>query len=319
MSEQKRYEFPTLEADDIEVKVKQIGQKGTSVLLYKTSRTDMRYLDEVYGVNNWQVEYQMIGDMLFCTISIWDEEKKQWIKKQSNGIESREDGEGNEKKGWSSDALKRAGFVAGCGRELYSAPFTFIPSSKLPVKQDEKNPKRWILEDPFTKFAVSDIGYDSKRKINRLVIINQKTGEILYNYSASNTPQKNTRSAPKKEEIKNEPPKQDEKPIEKPIEQQKEEQPKLQQKINNVVPENGNVEVSDAIPKQKAQHEILCEGFIKRHKIDKVKFATMRAEAVKAGKNVSAKRWNDLTEEEWLTLLATMEALYEEGFFKDVA
>ena len=319
MSEQNKYQFPTLEPDDIEVKVKQVGEKGTSVLLYKTSRTDMRYLDEAYGVNNWQVDYQMIGDMLFCTISVWDDDKKQWIRKQSNGIPSREDGEGNEVKGQASDAMKRSGFLFGIGRELYSAPFTFISSSKLPTKQDKNNPKRWVLEDQFTKFAVSDIGYDNKRKINRLVIINQKTGDVLYSYNGSSM-QKNAKNAPKKEEPKQEAPKPVAKPVEKPIEAPNaEEQTKLQQKVNNAIPPKATVEVTDTIPKEKAQHELLCESFIKRHNITKIKFAEWRANAVKAGKDISAKRWADLSEDEWVTLLATMEALYEEGFFKGVA
>ena len=99
--------IPTLEADDIEVKIKQVTQKGAFALLYKTARTDMRILDEMFGINNWQVEYERIGDVLFCTISVWDDEKKQWVKKQNCGIESREDGEGNEKKGEASDALMK--------------------------------------------------------------------------------------------------------------------------------------------------------------------------------------------------------------------
>ena len=319
MSEQKKLEFPTLEPEDIEVKVKQVGEKGTSVLLYKTARTDMDYLDKVVGIGNWQCDYKEVKGNLYCTIQIWDEEKKQWISKVDCGIESREDGDGNEKKGEASDAFKRAGFKVGIGRELYTAPFTYISSAKLPTKQDKNNPKRWLLEDPFTKFEVSDIGYDNKRKINKLVIINQKTGDVLYSYDKSKqgTKQPTPKSAPKKEEA----PKQETpKPVEKPVEAPKAEEPtKLQQKVNNAIPENGKVEVASTIPKEKAQHELLCESFIKRHNITKLKFAEWRANAVKAKKPVCAKRWADMTEEEWVTLLATMEALCEEGFFGEVA
>ena len=105
MSEQKKYEFPTLEADDIEVKVKKVGKTGTSVLLYKTARTDMEYLDKVVGIDNWQCDYKEIKGNLYCTIQIWDDDKKHWISKVDCGIESREDGDGNEKKGEASDAL----------------------------------------------------------------------------------------------------------------------------------------------------------------------------------------------------------------------
>ena len=99
--------IPTLKPEDIEVKVKKVGKNGTQVLLYKTARTDMRILDDVFGINNWQVEYERIGEVLYCTISIWDEDKKQWIPKVDCGTESREDGEGNEKKGEASDALTK--------------------------------------------------------------------------------------------------------------------------------------------------------------------------------------------------------------------
>lgn len=305
MSEQKKYEFPTLQPDDIEVKVKKVGKTGTNVLLYKTSRTDMRYLDEVYGVNNWQVDYQMIGDMLFCTILLWDEEKKQWIKKQSNGIESREDGEGNEKKGWSSDAMKRAGFVAGCGRELYSAPFTFIPSSKLPTKQDEKNPNRWLLEDPFTKFAVSVIDYDNKRRINRLEIVNQKTGEVLYSYGMNS----NRQNQPKQEAPKPKATPKQSAP-QKKEEEQKQETPALEAKVNAVV------ETAETLPKADVPpHEKVFYNFLERHKIDKKTFAEWRAIAVRGGKNVTQKKFTDLVPDEWIMLIATMENLFEEGFF----
>ena len=92
------------------------------------------------------------------------------------------------------------------------------------------------------------------------VIINQKTGDVVYSYGDSNkasSAQKNTRSAPKKEET----PKQETpKPVEKPVETPKAEEPtKLQQKVNNAIPENGKVEVASTIPKEKAQHELLCE------------------------------------------------------------
>ena len=97
--------IPLLKPEDIEVKVKKIGEKSVQVLLYKTARTDMEYLDKVFGIGNWQCDYKEIKGNLFCTISIWDDEKQQWVSKIDCGIESREDGEGNEKKGEASDAL----------------------------------------------------------------------------------------------------------------------------------------------------------------------------------------------------------------------
>ena len=39
----------------------------------------MKILDEVYGANNWQRTHEVIGGNLYCTVSIWDDGKKQWI------------------------------------------------------------------------------------------------------------------------------------------------------------------------------------------------------------------------------------------------
>ena len=120
-----------LRADEIEVRVAQCGQKGVSLLLYKDSRGDMRILDETFGVTGWRDSYQSINGELFCTIEVWDAEKSQWIAKQSNGTPSNMEAE----KGRASDAFKRAGFMLGIGRELYTAPFIWVSAEKCNVKQ----------------------------------------------------------------------------------------------------------------------------------------------------------------------------------------
>lgn len=119
-----------LRADEIEVRVAQCGQKGVSLLLYKDSRCDMRILDETFGVMGWRDSYQSINGELFCTIEVWDEQKHQWIAKQSNGTPSNMEAE----KGRASDAFKRAGFMLGIGRELYTAPPIWVPSEKCSIK-----------------------------------------------------------------------------------------------------------------------------------------------------------------------------------------
>lgn len=105
--------FRLLTADDIEVKVKKVQANGAVLLLYKTARTDMDILDESVGAENWTDDYKEIKGNLYCAISIYEKEKGQWISKWDCGIESREDGDGNEKKGEASDAFKRAGFRWG--------------------------------------------------------------------------------------------------------------------------------------------------------------------------------------------------------------
>lgn len=120
-----------LRADEIEVRVAQCSRNGVSLLLYKDSRCDMRILDETFGVTGWRDSYQSINGELFCTIEIWDTGKSQWIAKQSNGTPSNMEAE----KGRASDAFKRAGFMLGIGRELYTAPFIWVPSEKCNIKQ----------------------------------------------------------------------------------------------------------------------------------------------------------------------------------------
>ena len=91
------------------------------------------------------------------------------------GVESREDGEGNEKKGEASDAFKRAGFRWGIGRELYTAPFIFFPTEGMNVKRSEYNGKPVFRT--FDNFFVEKILFDEKRKISALAVKNANTGK----------------------------------------------------------------------------------------------------------------------------------------------
>ncbi|HEX3016404.1 MAG TPA: hypothetical protein VHP31_00925 [Caproicibacter sp.] len=167
--------FPLLTADDIEVKVKKVTAKGAIALLYKTARTDMNTLDSVVGPLNWKCSYHDVKGNLYCEISIFDTDKKEWVSKEDCGIESREDDEGNQHKGEASDAFKRAGFKWGIGRELYTAPFTFISCA---TKQ-RRDGKTFELENPFERFSVKEIGYDDSGKINALSIVDSK-GKTVY-------------------------------------------------------------------------------------------------------------------------------------------
>lgn len=176
-----------LNANEIEVKVKQVKENGLVALLYKTARTDMDLLDETYGPENWQCEYEEIKENLYCKIGVWFEKLAQWVWKQDCGIESREDGEGNEKKGEASDAFKRAGFKWGIGRELYTAPFIWITSDV--IKIENRGGKYYTNE----KFEVSKIEYNDKREISALEIKNSK-GKVVYAFG--------TKTAVKTEKIK---------------------------------------------------------------------------------------------------------------------
>lgn len=161
--------FRKLNADEIEVRVKTVGEKGATALLYKTARTDMQLLDETVGAESWSCDYKEIKGNLFCGITI------DGVTKWDCGIESREDNEGNEKKGEASDAFKRAGFRWGIGRELYTSPFIWLNT------KTEKNSKgAWVVSD-FATFSVSSIGYEGNR-ISSLSIVNDKSGAVVYTF-----------------------------------------------------------------------------------------------------------------------------------------
>lgn len=167
-------EFPTLTADQIECKVKQANENGVVVLLYKTARVDMDMLDRFVGPTNWTNSYRDIDGVLYCSIGIRDKDTGEWVYKEDCGIESREDGEGNEKKGEASDALKRSGFRWGIGRELYSAPFIFI---SVPTKQNSRG--KYEMKNRYEKFSVGSIEYNDDRKISALSIVNSDGNEVF--------------------------------------------------------------------------------------------------------------------------------------------
>lgn len=163
-------------ADEIECRIGTINEKGLSLLLYKDARADMKILDEVFGPNNWQRTHEVIGGNLYCNVQIYDEEKKQWISKMDVGTESYTEKE----KGQASDSFKRACVSVGIGRELYTAPFIWIPGNKASIQQ---RGDRYITYD---KFKVRDIEYSEKREIIGLTIFNQN-GTMVYSLKPSNS------------------------------------------------------------------------------------------------------------------------------------
>ena len=133
-----------LRADEIECRIGMINEKGLSLLLYKDARVDMKILDEVYGQFNWQRKHEVIGGNLYCTVSIWDDEKQQWISKMDVGTKSNTEQE----KGEASDSFKRACFSHGIGRELYTAPFIWISADKTNIHEIIENSRLSHLSKP---------------------------------------------------------------------------------------------------------------------------------------------------------------------------
>ena len=173
-----------LTANEIECRVQSVKKTnrgvGCILLLYKDARVDMKLLDETYGPMNWQRTHEVINGNLFCNIEIWDDQKKQWIKKQDVGVESNTEKE----KGQASDAFKRAGFNWGIGRELYTAPFIWID-----LKDGEyyENNGRISLS-PRTSFKVKYIDYNADREIIALQLVDNKN-TIRYELGKSGPPQ----------------------------------------------------------------------------------------------------------------------------------
>ena len=163
----------TLRADEIECRVQQVKQNGCVLLLYKDARCDMRILDEVFGIDGWEREHQVVNGNLYCTVRVWSEKRNQWISKQDVGTESNTE----KQKGEASDSFKRACFNIGIGRELYSAPFTWISLGKDEVKEEKTAKGTRYSLDYKVKFEVKEIEYDENREISKLIIVDQNGKE----------------------------------------------------------------------------------------------------------------------------------------------
>lgn len=190
-----------LKPEEIEIRVQSVSEKGAQLLLYKDSRCDKRILDETFGIFGWKDKYEEIKGNLFCTISIWDEEQKQWIDKCDCGAETFSEKE----KGEASDAFKRAGFNVGIGRELYTRIFYF---ASVPTKKNDKG--KFELANKYEKFTVAEISTNEKtEKIEKIKIADSK-GNIVFSYGYSKPTSKKEET---KEQIQSET-----KKVDKPVE-----------------------------------------------------------------------------------------------------
>lgn len=158
----------TLTPREIDCRISQIKTTGLQLLLYKDARVDMDILDETVGAMNWKREHSR--DNANCTVSIWDDEKKQWVSKEDTGTESNTEAE----KGLASDSFKRACVNWGIGRELYTAPFIWITPQLCDIKTDGGKPRC------FDRFEVTEIGYNEHREITKLVIANVTKKQIVF-------------------------------------------------------------------------------------------------------------------------------------------
>lgn len=162
--------FRNLRADEIDVRIGSVNRGGASLLLYKDARADMNILDETVGPLNWQRKHEIIDGKLFCTVSVFDSDKKEWIAKQDVGTESYTEKE----KGQSSDSFKRACVNLGIGRALYTAPNIFFFTNQLDKYTIENGKPKC-----YDTFSVVDIQYDDHNNIANVTIRNNSNGITL--------------------------------------------------------------------------------------------------------------------------------------------
>lgn len=161
-----------MRADEIECRVQSCKEiecrgrkeRGLVLLLYKTARTDADLLDETVGADRWQNDFKLVDGVLYGGIGVDYGGGMIW--KWDAGTESNTEAE----KGRASDAFKRAGFKHGIGRELYTAPFIWIPSDKCNIIQDRKG--NWTCRD---RFDVTQIEY----KDGKITGLEIKNGNII--------------------------------------------------------------------------------------------------------------------------------------------
>ena len=144
--------FRDLTKDEIDCRVQSVKEKGLVLLLYKDARVDQNILDETVGAENWQREHYECKGNLFCRVGIdtnalAENATPRWVWKADCGTESNTEAQ----KGEASDSFKRACFNWGIGRELYTAPFIWIPAEKCEIKNgkcyDKFVVERIVIED----------------------------------------------------------------------------------------------------------------------------------------------------------------------------
>lgn len=154
----KKLDWKLLTKEQIECRIATCKEGKTTILLYQNSRTAMDALDEMFGTMGWQITYKSVGDKVYGDLSVWDDERGQWIVKSDTGEESNISAE----KGQSSDILKRCAVRFGYARELYTGP-------RIVISSDNK----------WAQYHVAHIAYNDNREISELQIADSD-GYIVY-------------------------------------------------------------------------------------------------------------------------------------------
>jgi hypothetical protein len=148
-----------LTSDQIDFRVQSINKGGyATILAYKDARVDMQRLDDAVGPLNWTRRHT--GSNHNCIVSVWCDDKKEWVSKEDTGTESNTEAA----KGLASDSFKRACFNWGIGRELYDYPVIQIKLNQNEFKVDNNRAKAtWDLKlkewDWYTEFKDGKLSF----------------------------------------------------------------------------------------------------------------------------------------------------------------
>jgi hypothetical protein len=120
---------------ELEWKPQSVGIKnGTPwamILCYVQARAIQNRLDDVFGIMNWKDEYRFESDGVICRLSVYCDEKKEWVAKENGSPET----DIESFKGGISGAFKRvASSGYGIGRYLYELDTTFAECSMTKQK-----------------------------------------------------------------------------------------------------------------------------------------------------------------------------------------
>jgi len=120
---------------ELEWKPQQVGIKNGNpwamILCYVQARAIQNRLDEVFGPMNWKDEYRFEQNGVICRLSVYCNEKKEWIAKENGSPET----DIESFKGGISGAFKRvASSGYGIGRYLYELDTTFAECSMTKQK-----------------------------------------------------------------------------------------------------------------------------------------------------------------------------------------
>jgi hypothetical protein len=189
----KELKFRALKANEISVRVGRVTQDKVELILYKNARVDQMLLDEAVGPFNWSRSHREVVDpvtstlRLSCTVSLYDEEKKNWVSKEDFGASTFSY---ENEKASASDSFKRACTNWGIGRELYTAPEIMLNVNQTPAPCSVK-----LLPDGtpvcYDSFTVLQLRYDETESyITALAIKNMETGKIVFLWDTRTEDQK---------------------------------------------------------------------------------------------------------------------------------